>query len=61
MKYVLVTPERAAVVRERLKEMLAERRAAEEAVERIIADKDKLSFDEFIRSLAETPLDNGFI
>jgi hypothetical protein len=57
----LVTPARMAVVRERLKEILAERQAAKEAVERIIAeaDNDQMSINEFIRSLAKRPLDKG--
>lgn len=57
----VVTPARAAVLRERLKEILAERQAAKEAVDRIIAEasNDKLSIDEFMRSLAKTPNDKG--
>ena len=47
MAKALVTPERAAVLRERLKEKFAELRAAQEIIERIAAGAPRSSFGEF--------------
>jgi hypothetical protein len=53
MVHVLVTPKRAAFLRERVRKLLAERFAGKEAVERIVAGAPRSSFGKFARSFEE--------
>jgi hypothetical protein len=59
MTHVLVAPERAAFLRERIKKLLAERQAGKEAVERIVAGEPRSSFGEFTLSFEEIMPDIG--
>jgi hypothetical protein len=53
MTHVLVTPERAAFLRERLKKLFAERQAAQETVDSIATGGPRSSFGPFERSFDE--------
>jgi hypothetical protein len=59
MTHVLVTPERYAVLLERMKKLLAKRQAATDAIERIAAGAPRSSFGNFTKSFEEVVPDLG--
>jgi hypothetical protein len=52
-KNTLVMPERAAVLRERLKKLFAERQAAKKVIDRIAAGEPRESFGAFTLSFED--------